>query len=396
MLKRFVVAALCLPSCFICHTQAVEELRVINTFGDGIAIEEIIKNFSQQSDIPVFVEYQRQDEFKSNLFFLVEKKTLPDIVIIPADHLGLHAMAKYSSVAVDVFKTNMSARIWESSLSDGVVRGVPLGQGNHLMLYFNKALVSKAATNWDEILQQKNTYDEASLHTIAWNYDDGFYFLPFMSAFDAWPIVNGKLELNSPAIVQALEFYKSLRDKNLYSTTCNYECAIDLFASNKMVYSINGTWAGESYAKALGKNLGVAALPQINGKPMLPSFSTYVIAFPGNSLSGSRKAEIIKLVDYLQSSSVQLQLWELTGSIPVDQVAFNQAKNNATGYLQQTLNLINHTKPLAADQSVTYLWDAMGKGLLRQNVGALMPKQAAAYMQQLADRHVRNAVKKKQ
>lgn len=368
-----------------------EDLRVINTFGDGVAIESVINKFRDSTSVPVSITYMRQDDFKTNLMLLLEKSGISDVVIIPADHLGLHELADYSVVSPTMFSSHIESKLWDTTVSDGAIRGVPINQGNHLVMYYNKSLISRPAKTWDELLDQKTRLDKSSILTIQWNHDDAFYFLPFLSAYNGWPLVNGEIQLNTPAMVEALTFYKILRDRNLYSKSCDYDCATDLFLSGKLAYNINGTWAGEKYARVLGDNLGVAALPSIDGLQMRPSFSTYVIAFPHNRLNGRKKDQIIKLVNFLLSHTTQTDLWNATAAIPAETTAFNHVLSNSSGYLNQTLRLLDSTKPLPADHAMTFLWDAIQKGLMRQNVGVMTPTQAAAYMQKLAERHARHS-----
>ncbi len=391
---RNIVLIILIQAMVIAHVRALEPLRVINTFGDGAAVRTVISDFGRQENVPVSVKYMRQDDFKTNLMLLIEKSAIADVVIIPADHLGLHDLANYSVVAPDRFDTKIAPRLWDTTVSDGAIRGIPLNQGNHLVMYYNKAIINRPAKTWDELLDQKMLFDKKSISTIQWNHDDAFYFLPFLSAFDGWPLVDGKIQLNTNAMIEALSYYKVLRDKKLYSQTCDYECAASLFISGKLAYNINGTWAGENYFRVLGENLGVAPLPAIDGRPMLPSFSTYVIAFPNNSLMGSKKDQIIALVNYLLSRDAQLSMWAQAGAIPTETSAFKHALNNSEGYLQDTLKQLDATKPLPADQAMTYLWDAILKGLMRQNVGVMDSKQAAEYMQKLAERHARNSMKR--
>lgn len=370
-----------------------EPLRIIDTFGDGVAMQSVIVEFSKRQGIATTVKYMRQDEFKTNLLTLIATNELADIAIIPADHLGLHNLANFSVVVPTNIDATIAERLWDTAVSDGVIRGIPLTQGNHLVMYYNKALAPRPAKSWDEMLDQKMLFDKKPIphSTIQWNHDDPFYFLPFLSAFDGWPLINGEIKLNTQSMIDALNYYKYLRDKKLYSTTCNYECASNLFMSGKLAYNINGTWVGDNYAQVLGASLGVAQLPSINGRAPLPSFSTYVIAFPNNSLSGAKKDAIMDFVKFMMDSNVQLQLWTSAGAIPTESKAFDHALENSTGYLKDTLTLLDKTKPLPADQSMTFLWDAIMKGLMRQNVGVMEPKETAFYMQKLGERHVRNA-----
>lgn len=322
---------------------------------------------------------------------LMEINSTPDVIIMPADHLGLHGFLNYSELDPTLFPAHIPERIWASGFSDGTLYGAPLAQGNHLMLFYNKSLVPEPAQDWETMFEQKKALDTKGLATIAWSYDEVYWFLPFLVGHGGWPLNNGKIELNTPAMAATLDFYKSLRTRQLPHPACSYQCGLDLFKAGKMAYTINGDWVGKEFHKALGDSLGVSDIPMVDGKKMTPTFSTHVIAFPSDSLHGTKREKLIKLVNYIQGPKAQRQLWELAGAIPVEDSAFAHANEHAKGYSKQELGLMSNTKPLPADKEITFVWDAIGKGFLRHREGALDAPSAAKYMQQLAERHVRNA-----
>lgn len=366
------------------------ELHIIYTYNHEY-IGRSLRDFGASAGIPIKVEFSDQGDLKTNSLKLMELNTAPDAVVIPADHVGLYRFIKYSEVDPHLFKATIPKRIWDVGMSDGKIYGAPLIQGNHLMLYYNKSLVKEPARDWKTMFAQKTEFDAKGITTIAWSYAEAFWFLPFLGAYGGWPITDGKVELNTPAMAAALDAYKELYTKHLPYPDCSSECALDLFKSGKLAYTINGEWAGANLFKALGDNLGVSAIPMAQDKKMVSAFSTYVIAFPNNSLNGPKRAALIQLVNYLQSPKVQQQIWEQSRAIPVEATAFTYAQKNAQGYLQKTLELMVDTKPLPADQAMTFIWDAITKGTARHREGNADSKAAALYMQQLAERNIRNA-----
>jgi len=394
MNKQVVTSLLCFFLGFTGSSFASEQLQLIYTFGNETSFRNIANEFEKSTGIHLTAVYSQHEELKANLMMLQELKTLPDVVIIPADHVGLHNLINYSAIDPSAFKVNISQRIWKSAMSDGVIYGVPISQGNHLVLYYNKNLVKTVAKNWDDIVSQKKQFDSQGVATIGWDVEEPFYFLPFISAYGGWPIIDGKVDLNTQPMVDALHFYNELRVKQVYPKDCDYSCMIEKFTNNKLAYHINGEWQGASFAAVLGENLGVSAIPSIGDKKMRPAFSTYVIAFPSDGLHQEKRELVIKLVDYLQSSSVQQQMWKDTGAIPVETVAFNAVHEQAQGYLKEVLALMLDTEPLPADESMSFVWDAMGKGIIRYNRDLMNASKTAEYMQQLAEKHLRNLKKK--
>jgi len=371
---------------------AQDEVTVLYTYSRN-SFGTVLDGFSKKSGIKIKGEFKEQNDLKASMMTMMELGTTPDVIVMPADHLGLHAFINYSKVDRSLFPAKIADRIWAGGYSDGTLYGAPLVQGNHLMLFYNKSLVKAPATDWDTMFEQKKELDAKGIATIAWSYDEVYWFLPFLVGHGGWPLNNGKIELNTPAMAAALDFYKSLRTRQLPQPSCSYQCGVDLFKAGKMAYTINGDWIGKEFHLALGENLGVANLPMVDGNKLMPTFSTHVLAFPRDSLNGPKRDKLISLVNYLQSPEAQRQIWDLGGSIPVEDSAFAYAEQNSQGYLKQEFGLMVDTKPLPADKEITFIWDAIGKGFLRHREGALDAHSAAKYMQQLAERHVRNALR---
>lgn len=376
--------------CYLPVSSADDALSIIYTYAKD-PLGTILAEFSQREGIPVALEFREQNDLKSSIMGMMELNTAPDAIIMPADHMGLHSFIKYSEINPADFPAKVPARIWASSYSDGKSYGVPLIQGNHLMLFYNKKLVQEPAADWEAMFAQRAALQAKGVAPIAWSFDEMYWFLPFLGAYGGWPLNQGKVQLNTPEMAAALDFYKNLRQRELPYPGCSYQCAVDLFKSGAVAYTINGDWIGKEFYAALGEHLGVSAIPAADGRKMVPTFSSHVLSFPNQSLTGRKRAQLLKLANYLQSSAVQKQFWLVMGAIPVEQAAFEHAQQNARGYLKKTIELMADTKPLPADKEMTFIWDAMGKGFLRHREGALNGPAAAKYMQQLAERHIRNA-----
>ncbi|WP_244904505.1 sugar ABC transporter substrate-binding protein [Cellvibrio mixtus] len=370
--------------------RADDDLTIIYTYAKD-SLGAILTEFSKGESIPLKAEFKEQNELKSSIMGMMEQGTTPDAIIMPADHTGLHSFIRYSEINPADFPARVPPRVWASTYSDGKSYGVPLIQGNHLMLFYNKKLVAEPAADWEAMFAQRPALMAKGVAPIAWSFDEMYWFLPFLGAYGGWPLNDGKVQLNTPEMAAALDFYKQLRSRELPYPGCSYQCAVDLFKTGAVAYTINGDWIGKAFYEALGDDLGVSAIPAAEGRHMVPTFSSYVLSFPNQSLSGPKRARLLKLANYLQSTAVQKQFWLAMGAIPVEQAAFEQAQQNARGYLKKTIELMANTKPLPADKEMTFIWDAMGKGFLRHREGALNGPAAAKYMQQLAERHIRNA-----
>lgn len=390
-MTKFLCSLVVASSVLLAQTcAAAEELRLVYTYGVE-SLSSILRDFSKESGVKINVEFRNQGDFKSGMMEMMEMKAAPDAILMPADHAGMHRLLKYSPMDPHWFSAKIADRVWQSGISDGVLYGAPVTQGNHLVLFYNKKLVKTPATNWAGLFAQQKALADQGVATIAWSYDEPYWLLPFLGAYGGWPITDGKVSLNTPAMTSALTFYKNLREKNLPYPNCSYEQSVELFKAGKVAYTINGEWVSKAFAEALGDNLGVAPLPSIDGKKLMPTFSTYILAVPNDGMSGPKRAALIQLVNYLQSPKVQRQIWEVVGAIPVENSAFAYAQQTANGHIKPLLELMLQTRSLPSDEAISFIWDAIGKGFIRYREGAMTAPESAEFMQQMAIRNIRNA-----
>lgn len=394
-MKNHLFRAIFILSCLLCgNAFAQNELYVVYAYGHEnkkSVLGDILLEFGKRHTLNVKAEFLDQGDLKTDILRMKELNALPDLIIMPADHLGLHGFIQYSKVDPKLFRANIPERIWGSGMSDGNVFGAPFIQGNHLMMYYNKNLVSEPAANWDALVKQHTELTKKGIATIAWSYDEAFWFLPFLGAYGGWPLRDGTIELNTPAMVSALDLYKDILDKKLPSELCSHQCIRDNFAAGKVAYTINGEWEGVDFYKKLGDNLGVSAIPAAGTYKMISAFSTYVIAYPQDSLNGVKKDKLVKLTNYLQSSEIQKRMWDEVGAIPVEANAFASAQQTGKDYLRNTLNLMQDTRPLPADSAMSFIWDPIQKGILQRRETSTTSHKVAAYMQMLAERNIGKA-----
>lgn len=351
----------------------------------------LFEEFTKQTGIKIHHEFRTQDRLKSEILLMVESGDLPDAIILPADHLGLHTYLNYSAIDRAAFSLKLQPRLWETTQSDGKYYGVPLSQGNHLMLYYNKALVTTPAATWEILKEQAKILKQQSIWPITWSHQEPYWFLPYLTAFGGWLFEGNQITLNTEAMANTLDFYRRIRNLAGDLTTCSYECGLEHFKSGTVAYIINGDWAFNELYEAMGENLGVSAIPSIDDKVPAATFTTQAIAFPNNGLTGHKKHSLVKLTDYLQSPKAQLLLWETHNAIPIHDSLLNSIKRTTPLPQKSIIDLMQTTRALPSEQNMSFVWDALTKGMLRHHEGALTSQDAAQYMQLLTERHIRNA-----
>ncbi|WP_206485648.1 extracellular solute-binding protein [Thalassotalea sp. G2M2-11] len=367
-------------------TFATPSIKFVFTY-EGQHFEKIIEIFSQHEGIVVERLWASQSDLKAQLLEYIEKDNAPDVVLIPADHIGLHQLMRYSEIPEELQSAQTIPSLWQSVLSDNKTFGIPVVQGNQLMLYYNKRFIDKPATSWQKVYQQQQTFLEQNPKTkfIAWNYQEMYWFSPFFNAFGGNAITNGKISLNTQAMANALTTYKQLADNQLIQKDCDYDCASSSFVNHQLAYIINGDWSFKEYYEKLGDDLGIAPLPAIDQQtPLVSYFSTHVLAFPNNSLTGPKKEALYKLINFMQQQVAQEQIWLTMKTLPVHQKVFERITQSQSALVQQLIFSLEHSKLMPSDSAMSFAWSAMRKGFLRYQAGILNAEQSAELMQKIA------------
>ena len=150
----------------------------------------------------------------------------------------------------------------------GHVYAAPDINGNHLMLLYNKKLVTGAppATTDDLMTQAKSlTNTSKNQFGIVFNENEAFWLMPWLGGFGGAVFdSNTKPTLNTQAMIDALAFERSLKTSGRRPSTADYNKADSLFKSGNAAFLINGDWSLSGYKTQLGSNLGIAPLPQVS------------------------------------------------------------------------------------------------------------------------------------
>lgn len=384
------LSGIALCSCLIAPVVAQDSLSIVFTHENKL-FGDIFQSFAQQHGLNLTVKWIDQSELKIDLIKQLEGQTTPDAVIVPSDHVGLYKKHLYSEIPDSVYSDDLlhNQALMETVIVDGKKLAIPMIQGNHLMLYYNKQLVDQAATHWQQMLLQDQDLKQKGKRAIQWSFSEMYWFVPFVGAYGGWPIEHSQFTLDSKAMQQALTFYWDLNKQGLVDAECNYDCAFDAFTQQQAAYTINGIWSYAAFQKALGKDLGVALLPRIDDKTLKPMFSTIVMAFPNQSLSSDKQALLIKLAQYVQSEPFQREVWQTYHEFSVNTQVFEDIVQQADDNTKVMLSQLREARAMPSDTSMSYAWEAMKKGFVRYGSGAMTAVQASALMQKVAEKSVK-------
>ena len=350
---------------------------------------QLLSEFAEQSGLTVNSVLVDQKALKVRLVQNTSTSTSTDVVIVPADHLGLDKYANYSVIPHSLIADTTDKRTLETAKLNNKLLGIPIIQGNHLLLFYNKQFVKQPIENWQDIYQIQPTLPE-KVKLVTWSFMEMYWFIPFLSAFNGDLIVDNHVQLNTPAMQLALKFVWDLNKQNLVDRQCDYTCSNNAFKAQQAAFTIDGAWALKTYEEALGNNLGIQQLPKLNGEYMQPYYSTFVLAFPNHALNGANKESLIKFAKLVQAEKFQTMIWQKLQDIPVNTEVLNSLKSQQGTQLATLIEAMQFTKAMPSTASMIIVWEVLNKGFIRYGSGALTAEQAGLFMQGLAERSIAN------
>ena len=350
---------------------------------------ELLSALAEQSGLTVNSVLVDQKALKVRLVQNTSTSTSTDVVIVPADHLGLDKYANYSVIPDSLIADTTDKRTLETAKLNNTLLGIPIIQGNHLLLFYNKQFVKEPIENWQDIYRIQSSLPE-KVKLVTWSFMEMYWFIPFLSAFNGDLIVDNHVQLNTPAMQSALKFVWDLNKQNLVDRQCDYTCSNNAFKAQQAAFTIDGAWALKTYEQALGDNLAVQQLPKLKGEYMQPYYSTFVLAFPNDGLNGVNKDNLIKFAKLVQAEKFQTMIWQKLQDIPVNTEVLNSLKSQQGTQLATLIEAMQFTKAMPSTASMIIVWEVLNKGFIRYGSGALTAEQAGLFMQGLAERSIAN------
>lgn len=376
-------------------SQANAKVTLWNAHNPSQYLDNAIAEFEKQSGVTVEKNNFLSERLREEVLNQARTNTLPDILYVPSDFVGMHELISLAPVPKDWIIPQTEPRVLKAGFTDNEQYGVPLFQGNHLVLYYNKDLVEQPVSSWAELLEQQSELSQGEQQAIVWNYSEMYWFIPFLTAFQGWPLNEGKITLDTPEMQQALKFYKQLKDIGLVDPKCNHDCSVERFKKGQSAYMINGDWIYNDLKQNMAEQLGVSTLPNIKGEPMLPMFSGYVLAFPRLSRSDENYQQIKQFSTFMQQQSAQSIIYHQGGLIPANVELVSKIISDNNPNEQNMLKQMEETRAMPGDAEMTVVWLALERGFNRYMDHNYSVEQATQLMQTIADKEIRKRGSKK-
>lgn len=335
----------------------------------------------------VFVEVSSisRKELNSTLTFAVMNNESPDMVLLQSDLLGLKSLFKIAPVPEHWLASSVPQEVRNFVILDNTLYGIPISYGNHMVLFYNKKLVTTPATSWDELLEQRLSLP-TGVEILAINYRSSYSFVTFWHAFGDELIVDGRINLKNSGTVDALNFYRNIASSKMLDATCDYSCVTEDFYAGRYAYAINGDWGYENAKQKLGDDLGVAQLPALAGKRLMAMKSSLVLAFPNDALRSEARSRSVKLFsDYIQSRAFATRIYQELHTLPAHSEVIQLLRQKDDPAFQALLKQLDNSIPMPTSVAMITAWDSIRKGFKMFIEEHISAETAAAYMQKKAD-----------
>ena len=257
------------------------------------------------------VEVLREDFLTASL-----AGAAPDILWTVSDHAGPFVAAGIVEAVDNFFDLNMYVdSAMDAVKLEGKYWGIPISNGNQLMLLYNKKLIAEAPKDTDELFTVGKKLTIGGNYALVWNQTEPFWLVPWLGGFKGKVFAEDGVTptLNTPEMVATLKFLHDMKfDAKIVPLECDYDGADTLFKEGKAAMIINGDWSIGGYVSVLGDDLGVARIPKVSATGEWPKpYTSGVYFMLTEGISGDKLKAAQDFIGFVSTKEKQLEMVKL-------------------------------------------------------------------------------------
>ena len=314
----------------------------------------------------------------------------PDLLWTVNDHAGPFTAADLIQPVDDLFDLS---KYVDSGLAavrlDGKTWGVPVSNGNHLMLYYNKTLVATPPETTDDMIAMAPDLISKGLVPLVYNQTEPFWLVPWLGGFGGAVFADDGVTptLNTPAMVQTLQFLHDIKytDK-MVPAESDYDGADTLFKEGKAAMIINGDWTLGAYSDLFGENLGIARIPKVSatGEWPKPYTAGKYFMIPAGT-TGTKLDVVVDFINFSTNKANQLDQVSKLARLPALKEALADPIVADDPLLKGSSDQMVVGVPMPTVLEMRCNWDSMKPEMQAVLADSKSPTDAAAAMQTAAD-----------
>lgn len=337
-----------------------------------------------------FTYDELRNQFRAESLFDGEP---PDLVRSPGEFTGPFGELKIVQAADELFAPALLDTFLPGALDGarlkGKVWGLPDNFGGHLMLLYNKSLVSEVPTETDAwVAQLKKLTDPANgRYGLVFNDTEAFWLIPWLSGYGGWPLDTNELPaLDTAEMIESLWFLHDLKYQYFVTPEkMDYTGAFEAFSQGAAAYAIDGVWNFDRY-KGLGVDLGVAMLPRVNKTQLLPApMATGRYWFIAKHVEGAKLDAAKKFAEFMTAAPAQQDWLAKMQRLPSNKQVLGSRLITDDPLLQAAADQLRVARGVPPALEMTCAWRGMDAYFGKVMSNEVNPDDAPALMQAEAD-----------
>jgi len=319
----------------------------------------------------------------------------PDIIWTVSDHAGPFTTADLIQPVDTLFDMNkFVASAVDAVRLNGKVWGVPISNGNHLMLIYNKDMVPTAPKDTDEFIAMAKplTDTAAGKYGFVYNQTEPFWLVPWLGGYGGKVFAADGVTpmLNTPEMVNTLKFLHDIKFVDgILPAESNYDDADALFKEGKAAMIINGDWSIGGYKEILGDKLGVAPIPMVKSTGKYPApFTSGVFFMIPKDLKGDKLEAVKMFINFVTNDANQVDMVSKLSRLPALKSALESDVIKNDPLLSGSAEQMTYGSPMPVVLEMRCNWDSLKPEMQAVLADTESAEDAAAKAQSAAEKCV--------
>jgi maltose/maltodextrin transport system substrate-binding protein len=303
--RQFSLAGLACAATPWVRAATSEPLVVWYSVEGAKGIRKLGEAFTAATGVPVVVE--TPDGIPGKFQQAASAGKGPDICTFAHDRIGewvagglMHAVNPSRAVYADVDPLAWQAMQWR-----GRTWGYPYAI-DAITLVYNKALVKRAPTTFEEVFELEAQLAPQGQHAIVWDYTNNYFTWPLMAAGGGYAFKrrpDGSFDATDTGVANAgalvgAELLARLVREGVMAPGLGYAEMEAAMAQGRAAMMVNGPWSWVNLKRA-GINFGVARIPAVAGRAAAPFIG--IRGFLVNRATRQRELAVEFIEHYLLS-----------------------------------------------------------------------------------------------
>jgi arabinogalactan oligomer/maltooligosaccharide transport system substrate-binding protein len=335
------------------------------------------------------ITHYETEDLRTNFQTAALAGTGPDFMWTVNDHAGPFTAAGLIQPVDDLVDLSVFVEPAVKAVElNGQHWGIPVENGNHLMLLYNKSLIQTPPTTTDELVSMAQGFT-GDVQGFAYNENEPFWLAPWWGGYGGSVFAADGVTptLNTDAMISAFTLVQNFKFQDkILPAECDYNCADTLFKQGQVAMIINGDWSLGDYTTALGDNLGVARIPDITGAGTPAPYTSGKFFMLPLGLEGDKKDAVLSFIKYMtEDVQNQIEINVQFSRLPALTAALSDPSIANDPILAGSADQMKVGVPMPVVPQMRCVWDSIRPNLEGVMGNSETPADAAAAAQTAAD-----------